>query len=123
LWKLGDHEQQILPDSAAIQKLIDILAANPGGGAMDLVWDSMIEMTPYYPPIKDILGSEKYDQVNRDILIGLGVPEVLIGGKGGNFSNSWIQLKTLVEKLNYVRTKLKAWIEGEVRLSCRCYEH
>jgi hypothetical protein len=82
----------------------------------------MIEMQPHYPPVMDILGSEKYDQVNRDILIGLGVPEVLVGGQGGNFSNSFIQLKTMVEKLNFVRGKVTEWLEQEIELVCQAMD-
>src|SRR5690606_10512365 len=70
-------------------------------------------------PIENILGEEKYNQVNRDILIGLGVPEVLIGGKGGNFSNSFIQLKTLIEKLKYVRSRVIEWLETEIAILCK----
>ena len=119
LWKLGDHKEGILPTSDAVDKLINILQSNPGGGAMDIVWDSMIDMQDYYPPIDKILGAEKYTQVNRDILIGLGIPEVLIGGAGANFSNSWIQLKTVVEKLEAVRSKLSDWIMQEVAIVAR----
>lgn len=122
LWKLGDHKEGILPNAAAINKLINILEANTGGGAMDLVWDSMIEMKPFYPPVNEILGSEKYEQVNRDILVGLGVPEVLIGGQGANFSNSFIQLKTLVEKLEYVRNSLDDWLFQEILLVCKAMD-
>jgi len=116
LWKLGDHKEGILPTEAVVDKLINILSANTGGGAIDLVWDSMIEMQDYYPPIDKILGSDKYTQVDKDILVGLGVPEVLLGGGGSNFSNSWIQLKTLVEKLKTVRYALLGWLRGEIKM-------
>lgn len=113
VWKLGDHKEGILPNEEAVSKLINILEANTGGGAMDIVWDSMIDMKDYYPPIDKILGSEKYEQVNRDILIGLGLPEVLLGGKGSNFSNSSVQLKTITERLKYVREKVVEWLSVE----------
>jgi hypothetical protein len=119
LWKLGDHKEGILPDQGAVDKLLNILQANTGGGAMDLVWDTMIEMTPFYPPVDKILGSDKYEQVNKDILIGLGVPEVLLGGRGANFSNSFIQLKTLVEKLDSIRRKLIHFLENELSIVCK----
>ncbi len=122
LWKLGDHKEGFLPGEPMVEKLLDILQGNTGGGAIDIVWDSMIDMKDYYPPVEKILGEEKYTLVNRDILIGLGVPEVLIGGEGANFSNSFIQLKTLVEKLNYVRDKLKDWLYQEVHLVCRAMD-
>lgn len=118
LWKLGDHKANILPADGSVDRLIDVLSNNTGGGAIDIVWDSMIDMQDYYPPIDKILGSEKYDQVNRDILIGLGVPEVLIGGIGANFSNSFIQLKTIIEKLKYAREAVVKWLNTEVQMVC-----
>jgi hypothetical protein len=122
LWKLGDHTQKIFPTEAAVEKLIGILENNTGGGSVDIVWDSMIEMQEFYPPLEKILGPEKYTQVNRDILIGLGVPEVLIGGQGSNFSNSFIQLKTLVERLKSIRSAVIAWLNNEVILMCKSLE-
>jgi len=116
LWKLGDHKEGMLPNSEAVSRLANILESNTGGGAMDIIWDSLIEMEDYYPPIDKILGPEKYEQVNRDILIGLGIPEVLIGGHGANFSNSFIQLKTVIEKLEYIREKIVEWLTEELSL-------
>lgn len=121
IWKLGDHKIGILPDIAAISKLSNIIASNTGGGSMDIIWDSMIEMVPHYPPVNEILDPKKYDQVNKDILIGLGVPEVLLGGHGANFSNSFIQLKTLVEKLKGYRNKAIEFIEEEVGVVCEAF--
>jgi hypothetical protein len=122
LWKLGDHKEKIFPAEGAIDKLLEILSNNPGGGAIDIIWDSMIDMEPFYPPIDKILGAEKYTQVNRDILIGLGVPDVLLGGQGANFSNSFIQLKTIIEKLKYVRKSLQKWLYEEVHIVCKAMD-
>jgi hypothetical protein len=122
LWKLGDHTEGILPNQTAVDKLIGILEANTGGGAMDIVWDSMIEMQEFYPPVEKILGADKFEHVDHDILIGLGVPEVLIGGQGGNFSNSFIQLKTLVEKLEYIRGCVIDWLQTEIALVCKAMD-
>ncbi len=44
LWKLGDSDRQILPSQKAVDKLIGILQNNVGEGAMDLVWDYMIDL-------------------------------------------------------------------------------
>lgn len=119
LWRLGDHKEGFLPDQSAVTRLSEILQGNSGGGAVDIIWDSLLDMQQFYPPINEILGSEKYEQVNRDILIGLGVPEVLIGGSGGRFSNSWVQLKTLVEKLEYVRNQVVTWLKEELKIFCK----
>jgi hypothetical protein len=122
LWKIGDHKEGFLPAEGAIDKLITILDTNTGGGTIDIVWDSLIDMKDYYPPVEKILGSDKFKEVDRDILIALGIPEVLIGGAGANFSNSWIQLKTLVEKLKYVRGIVSDWVHRELNLVCQAMD-
>jgi len=118
VWKLGDHENKIFPTEAAMDRLVSILENNSGGDSMDIIWDSMISMEEFYPPVGDILGPEKFQEVDKDILIGLGIPEVLIGGGGGNFSNSFIQLKTIVERLKYAREKFSDWLYKEIELVC-----
>ncbi len=118
IWKLGDHTAKppILPKKASVNKLLGILKSNTGGGAIDLIWDSMIDLKVEYPPVKDILGSEKYEQVDKDIMIGLGVPDILLGGNGANFSNAFLQLKTLTERLEYVRVRTLEWLRKEIKL-------
>jgi len=74
----------------------------------------MIDMEAHYPPLEKILGSEKYERVDRDILFGLGIPEVLLGGKGSNFSNAFIQFKTLIERLEYIRSEVLDWLRKEL---------
>lgn len=119
LWKLGKSEQQIFPTGAAVDKLISILQHNIGGGVMDLVWDDMIDLQVEYPPTDKILGAEKYSGVNADIVRGLGIPDSLVGGADlgtRNAQSAFVQLKTLVERLEYVRSRAIRWIEGELRL-------
>lgn len=119
LWKLGNSDKQIFPTPAAVNKLINILQHNVGGGVLDLVWDDMIDFKIDYPPIDKILGSAKYESVNKDIIRGLGIPDALIGGgesSGGNAQTIFVQLKTLVERLEYVRMKCLLWIQNELQL-------
>lgn len=119
LWKLGNSDQQIMPTSAAVDKLINILQHNTGGGVMDLVWDDMIDLHVEYPPTDKILGPDKYISVNIDIVRGIGIPDSLIGGSvagTGNASSVFAQLKTLAERLEYVRGRAIRWMEGELRL-------
>lgn len=120
LWRLGDHKTNppFLPHPREVDRLLEILEANTGGGAFDIIWDSRLQFDVFYPPIEKILGPEKYEQVNHDILVGLGVPDVLLGGKGSNFSNAFIQLKTMTERLKYVRRVINDWLEEELRDFC-----
>jgi len=119
LWKLGNSDKQILPTKTAVNKLLDILQHNVGGGTMDIVWDDMIDLTVEYPPTDKILGPEKYLSVNQDIVRGLGIPDSLIGGTDlgtRNAESAYVQLKTLTERLEYIRSRCIVWIQNELRL-------
>ena len=119
LWKLGKSDQQILPTAAAVDKLIGILQHNVGGGVMDLVWDDMIDLQIEYPPTDKILGVEKYQGVNADIVRGLGIPDSLVGGADlgtRNAQSAFVQLKTLAERLEYVRERTVRWMKTELQL-------
>jgi hypothetical protein len=112
LWTLGSLDHKILPNKAAINKLRDILASNVGGGTMELVWGPELTYTESNSQVYKFLGSEKYQSVLNSIYAGLGVPPTLTGmaGNGGGFTNNFISLKTLVERLQYGRDLLvKFW--------------
>jgi hypothetical protein len=116
LWTLGDLEHKILPNKAAINKLRDILASNVGGGTMELVWGPELSYTESNSQVYKFLGSEKYTSVLNSIYAGLGVPPTLTGmaGGGGGFTNNFISLKTLVERLQYGRDLLTKFWQKEI---------
>jgi hypothetical protein len=119
IWKLGDHKEQIFPTETTVNRLVGILQQNVGGGIKNIVWDSMIDMDVDYPPLDIILGDEKYKAVNRDILKGLGIPEALIGGVDlatRNAETAFVQLKTLIERLEYTRSRCIRWIQNELAI-------
>ena len=109
LWTIGDLDNKILPTKGAINKLRDILASNVGGGTMDLVWGPEIDFKESSTQVYRFLGAEKYQPVLTNIYAGLGVPPTLTGlgsGQGGGFTNNFISLKVLVERLEYGRNTL-----------------
>lgn len=115
LWTLGSLEHKIIPTRAAIDKLRNILAANSGGGTMELVWGPELAYTESNSQVYKFLGSEKYESVLNSIYAGLGVPPTLTGaGGGGGFTNNFISLKTLVERLQYGRDLLTRFWEKEI---------
>lgn len=116
LWTLGSLDHKILPNKAAINKLRDILASNAGGGTMELVWGPELSYTESNSQVYKFLGSEKYDSVLNSIYAGLGVPPTLTGlaGNGGGFTNNFISLKTLVERLQYGRNLLTSFWQQEM---------
>lgn len=116
LWKLGNLEHKILPNKGAIDKLRNILASNVGGGTMDLVWGPEIDFKESNTQIYKFLGSEKYQPVLNSIYAGLGIPPTLTGlaGQSGGFTNNFISLKTLIERLEYGRDLLFKFWEKEI---------
>ena len=116
LWTLGSLDHKILPNKAAINKLRNILASNVGGGTMELVWGPELSYTESNSQVYKFLGSEKYQSVLNSIYAGLGVPPTLTGmaGQSGGFTNNFISLKTLVERLQYGRDQLTKFWEGEI---------
>jgi hypothetical protein len=118
LWTLGNLEHKILPNKAAINKLRDILATNVGGGTMELVWGPELSFTESHSEVYKFLGSEKYNSVLNSIYAGLGVPPTLTGmaSNGGGFTNNFISLKTLLERLQYGRDQLVRFWEKELEI-------
>ena len=116
LWRLGNLEHKILPNKGAIDKLRNILASNVGGGTMDLVWGPEIDFKESNTQIYKFLGSEKYQPVLNSIYAGLGIPPTLTGlaGQSGGFTNNFISLKTLIERLEYGRDLLQRFWEAEI---------
>ena len=119
LWTLGDLEHKILPNKAAIDKLRNILASNVGGGTMDLVWGPELKYQESSTQIYTFLGTEKYNPVLNSIYAGLGIPPTLTGlagqGGGGGFTNNFVSLKTLIERLEYGRDLLKQFWTAEIK--------
>lgn len=116
LWRLGNLEHKILPNKGTIDKLRNILASNVGGGTMDLVWGPEIDFKESNTQIYKFLGSEKYQPVLNSIYAGLGIPPTLTGlaGQSGGFTNNFISLKTLIERLEYGRDLLRKFWEKEI---------
>lgn len=118
LWTLGSLEHKILPNKGAINKLRDILASNVGGGTMELVWGPELTFKESSSEVYKFLGSEKYTAVLNSIYAGLGVPPTLTGmaTNGGGFTNNFISLKTLMERLQYGRDQLTRFWEKEIEI-------
>lgn len=118
LWSLGDIDNKILPTKNAINKLRNILASNVGGGTMDLVWGPELSFTESSTQVYRFLGKEKYEPVLTNIYAGLGIPPTLTGlaSNGGGFTNNFISLKTLVERLEYGRSALINWMNEELEV-------
>ena len=116
LWRLGSLEHEIFPTDAAVQKLADILMSNPGGGSFDLIWGPELDFKESGTNVHQFLGSTKYEPVLNNIYAGLGVPPTLTGASNASgFTNNYISLKTLVQRLEYGRGLLRSFWEEEIQ--------
>jgi len=118
VWTLGSLDHKILPSREAIDKLRNILASNVGGGTMDLVWGPEIDFKESQTQVYKFLGDEKYGPVLSSIYGGIGIPPTLTGlaGQSGGFTNNFISLKTLIERLEYGRSILKKFWMKEMEI-------
>jgi len=118
LWTVGNFEYRVLPTKAGINRVRDALANISNGGTMELVWGPELTYTESNSQVYKFLGSEKYSSVLNSIYAGLGVPPTLTGmaGQSGGFTNNFISLKTLVERLQYGRSLLNTFWEQEIEI-------
>lgn len=111
-WKVGiidpaNINNSIAPTKAGINKMKQILANTLSGGTMDLVTGPEVSFTESATQVHKFLGSEKFKSTLDAIYDGLGVPSVLrSGGTGTTSSNNYVSIKTLIERLRYIRNML-----------------
>lgn len=117
LWRVGSLDHKIIPRRDVINKVRDILASNTGGGTMDLVWGPELDFKESQSQVYKFLGSEKYQPVLTSIYAGLGIPPTLTGAStSGGYSNNYVSLKTLIERLEYGRQLLTQFWQKEIEI-------
>lgn len=117
IWKLGSLDHKILPTAAAVQRLAEMLMNNVGGGSIDLIWGPDLELQETSTEISKFLGQEKYAPTLNAIYSGMGIPPTLTGSATqSGFTNNFISLKTLTERLNYGRSLLVQFWKKEFKL-------
>lgn len=125
LWTIGDLEHKILPGPAAFQRLHDQLMNNVGGGSIDLMWGPELKLQESSTDLHHFLGKEKYVPTLEAIYSGLGIPSTLTGeaGASGGFTNNFVGIQTLLERLRYVRTILTEFWNKELIIVQRAMKH
>lgn len=116
LWRLGDLDKGIVPNAGMINKLRNILAANAGGGTLDMIWGPELDFKDSSTDAHQFLGSAKYQPVLDAIYSGLGVPPALRGVSGEGLGNNFISLQTFIERLQYIRSILVKFWTKELEL-------
>ncbi len=114
LFKLGNIEKGMPAEEEHFERLADMLQMP--GQALNILWNEAIEAEVIQADVKGIFDDGKHQSADKDILTALGIPEVLIGGKGGNFSNSFIAVATVLERLESYRNKVHTWLMNELKI-------
>lgn len=118
VWTLGhlDGPNSILPNKSALDKLRSEISQNTTGGVQNLVWGPELKMTETSSNAYNFLGKEKYEPTLEAIYTGLGIPQSLVGSGGTGFTNNYMSLKTLIERLEYGREVLVSFWDNELKL-------
>lgn len=114
LFKLGNIDKGMPAEDEHFERLADMLQMP--GQALNILWNEAIEAEVIQADVQGIFDPKKHDSADKDILTALGIPEVLVGGKGGNFSNSYIAVATVLERLESYRDKVYDWMMGEMKV-------
>jgi len=88
---------------------------NTASKSFDVVWNHTLKIEKIVSPeIGDILGQDKYLQVNEDMTAGLAVSRALIDGVGSFSSQeAALMVKGVMEEINYARRQVTKWIYRE----------
>jgi hypothetical protein len=114
LFKLGNIDKGMPAEDEHFERFADMLQMP--GNMMNIIWNEAIEAQVLQPNVAGIFDSKKHESADKDIMTALGIPEVLVGGKGGNFSNSFIAVAGVLEKLESYREVVKNWLMGELKV-------
>lgn len=114
LYKLGNLKDGFPAEDEHFERLADMLQMP--GSVMNILWNDQISAEVVQPKVEGIFDIDKHKSADHDIMTALGVPEVLLGGQGGNFSNSYIAVSTVLERLESYRDKVQEWIMGEMKI-------
>jgi len=117
VWKLGDLEKGIMPHPSTIRRLAEMLTNNVGGGVMDMVWGPDLHLIETSTEVHRFLGSTKYAPTLQAIYSGLGIPQTMTGSETPTgFTNNYVSLKILTERLEYGRSILREFWEKELAI-------
>jgi hypothetical protein len=88
---------------------------NTAGKSFDVVWNHTLQVEKIVSPeIGEILGQEKYTQVNEDISSGLAIARAMLDGEGSmNVAGAQMVIKGMQEEIDYARRQVTRWIYRE----------
>ncbi len=114
LFKLGNLEKGMPAEEEHFERLADML--QQPGQVQNIIWNEAIDAEVIQPDINQIFDAKKHVSADKDIMMALGIPEVMLGGAGGSYTNSFVALQTVLERLESSRDLLEEWMLGEMEI-------
>jgi hypothetical protein len=120
IFKLGKTVEGFAPTKDQFQNLANLLKTPVA--TKTLVWSDLIEVEQHIVDAKEVFTTEKYKEVDIDILNGLGVSLTLInGGAGGSQgkgqgAQAFLSVRTLLERLEDGRQEFMKFLNQELEL-------
>jgi len=109
---IGNDEHPVTSQSEleTVARLFDTASKS-----FDILWNHTLKIEKItFPEISDILGGQKFEQVNDDLSQAIGVTRALVDGNiSGNAKAIEAALKGFAEEVNYARRCVKRWINNE----------
>jgi len=109
---IGNDEHPVTNQSEleTIARLFDTASKS-----FDIVWNHTLQVEKItFPEVSQILGKEKFEQVNDDLSQAMGVTRALVDGQmQGNAKAIEAGLKGFAEEVNYARRCVTRWINHE----------
>lgn len=124
LWTVGYIDptnplNSVIPNKSMLEKVRETVLNNITAGVLDVFWGPDLTFKESNTEVHKFLGPEKYQHIMAMIYDGMGIPPSLAGGGGvgdSGFTNNFISMKVLIEKLNYLRNKLKEFWTNEAKI-------
>ena len=88
---------------------------NTAQKSYNVVWNHTLKIEKITSPeIGDILGQDKYKQVNEDLTGAFSIVRALIDGVGNiSLGSAHLAVKSIIEEINYGRRQVTRWIYNE----------
>ena len=97
---IGNDEHPVTSQAEleAIARLFDATSKS-----FDIIWNHTLKVEKItFPEISQILGQDKFKQVNEDLSMSFGIQRALLDGEGGgNAKATEIGSKAFIEEINY----------------------
>lgn len=124
LWTVGYIDptnplNSVIPNKSMLEKVRETVLNNITAGVLDVFWGPDLTFKESNTEVHKFLGPEKYQHIMAMIYDGMGIPPSLAGGGGAGdsgFTNNFISMKVLIEKLNYLRNKLTDFWTNEAKV-------